>query len=91
MVLTFLLCGGTSFILLPSKIISPESGFTNPAIARNVVVLPHPEGPKSVINYFSFIYKFKFSNMVFSPNFTVTSLRSIIFFNYALPLCNPIC
>ena len=67
MVLTLLLCGGKSLIRSPSKIMSPLSGLTKPAIARRVVVLPHPDGPSSVINSFSFFYKFKFSSTVLSP------------------------
>ena len=33
---------------LPPIRISPEVGRSRPAIARSVVVLPHPEGPSSV-------------------------------------------
>src|SRR6266571_3637214 len=32
----------------PATSISPERGFSNPAIERKVVVLPQPEGPSSV-------------------------------------------
>ena len=30
--------------------ISPEVGFSKPAIMRSIVVLPQPEGPSSVTN-----------------------------------------
>ena len=33
---------------LPPIRISPEAGRSSPAMARSVVVLPHPEGPSSV-------------------------------------------
>ena len=33
---------------LPPIRISPDVGRSSPAIARSVVVLPHPEGPSSV-------------------------------------------
>ena len=31
----------------PANATSPESGISSPAISLNVVVLPHPEGPRS--------------------------------------------
>src|SRR5438094_836300 len=48
------LCGATktprsaSTIGLPEKMIRPASGRSRPAIIRKLVVLPHPEGPRSV-------------------------------------------
>src|ERR1700680_414334 len=37
-------------ITLPLTRISPASGSRNPAMSRNVVVLPHPEGPSRQMN-----------------------------------------
>src|SRR5579871_5299254 len=34
----------------PASVTRPESGCSNPAITRRVVVLPEPEGPSSVKN-----------------------------------------
>src|SRR5215216_518109 len=34
----------------PSNLIWPDVGSTRPATMRSVVVLPHPEGPRSVTN-----------------------------------------
>src|SRR6267143_7086553 len=33
---------------VPPIRISPDAGFSSPAIARSVVVLPHPDGPSKV-------------------------------------------
>lgn len=38
--------GATPAMLLPPIAMSPPSGAMNPAIMRNSVVLPHPEGPR---------------------------------------------
>src|SRR4030043_51198 len=38
----------SEIIGLPSMIMSPSSGFSNPAMQRRVVVLPHPLGPRRV-------------------------------------------
>src|ERR1700733_9163339 len=35
----------------PATSISPDTGRSRPAIERNVVVLPQPEGPSSVNNF----------------------------------------
>ena len=43
-------CGGNAVMLTPSSRMSPADGGTNPAIMRNVVVLPQPDGPSSEIN-----------------------------------------
>jgi hypothetical protein len=34
----------------PATEMRPLSGFSKPAISRNVVVFPHPEGPSRVTN-----------------------------------------
>src|SRR3979409_2684320 len=36
------------YMTVPATSISPEVGRSNPAIERNVVVLPQPDGPSSV-------------------------------------------
>src|SRR3954470_9176523 len=35
---------------LPASVIVPALGYSSPASMRNVVVLPHPEGPSSTTN-----------------------------------------
>jgi hypothetical protein len=35
---------------VPAMVMRPSSGAINPAVSRSKVVLPHPLGPKSVIN-----------------------------------------
>ena len=46
--------GGTTFpgseIVAPSSAMLPAVGFMNPAIIRNVVVLPQPDGPNRDTN-----------------------------------------
>ncbi len=42
--------GSRSLTTLPSMRISPWSGSSNPAIRRNVVVLPQPDGPTNTTN-----------------------------------------
>ena len=49
-VLSSLLCAGTVRRLFPSKLTIPESAVSNPAMILSVVDLPHPEGPRSVMN-----------------------------------------
>lgn len=51
----------------PSKMTLPASGVSKPPMIRRVVVFPQPDGPRSVINSFSRIYKFKSSNTTWSP------------------------
>ena len=51
------LCGGTSLILTPSKVTSPDVGVVKPPIILSVVVLPQPLGPRSVRNSESLIYR----------------------------------
>jgi len=34
----------------PATEMRPLSGFSKPAISRNVVVFPHPDGPRRVTN-----------------------------------------
>ena len=46
--------GGTLVLALaitrPSKAMEPSSGASKPAISRNKVVLPQPEGPSRAVN-----------------------------------------
>ncbi len=44
------LCGGAYVASFPSIQTSPESGCTKPAIIISIVVLPEPDGPRSVRN-----------------------------------------
>ena len=44
------LCTGTSVISAPLTKMRPVSGVSKPAIMRNVVVLPQPEGPRRAKN-----------------------------------------
>jgi hypothetical protein len=46
-VFTGLRFGGSPTTSRPSSSMRPESGFSNPAIMRSVVVFPHPEAPSS--------------------------------------------
>ena len=48
--LTFLRYGGTRETSWPSIRTSPSSGRSNPAMRRNVVVFPQPDGPSSERN-----------------------------------------
>src|SRR6266704_3671134 len=44
-------CSGGRFVISrPSNATLPESGTSNPAMMRSVVVLPHPDGPSSPKN-----------------------------------------
>ena len=42
-------CSG-ALITRPSMLIRPSLGAMNPAIIRNVVVFPHPDGPSNETN-----------------------------------------
>src|SRR4029079_10272749 len=46
-VFTSRLCGGRPTTSLPRSRIEPSSGSSKPPIIRSVVVLPHPDGPRS--------------------------------------------
>src|SRR5215471_5857217 len=43
-------CGGSLSMRMSPKLIRPDSSSAKPAISRNRVVLPQPEGPSSVKN-----------------------------------------
>src|SRR5262245_61767593 len=64
-------CGGISFIRRSLKRISPPSISTRPAMARSVVVLPHPDGPSSVRNSPSSTYRSRWSTTAF-PSYTLS-------------------
>src|SRR2546428_2767734 len=70
--------GGTSLTTRPSKAISPASGRSNPAIIRNVVVLPHPEPPTTDTSSPCLISSDSASTATVAPNRFVT-LRSEMF------------
>src|SRR3972149_9416210 len=42
--------GGTFVMSLPSRVICPVVGISNPATIRKVVVFPQPDGPKKDTN-----------------------------------------
>ncbi len=42
--------GALLVMSLPSTVIVPDVGFSNPAIIRSVVVLPQPDGPRNDTN-----------------------------------------
>ena len=52
-VLTCRFSGGNFVMSCPSNRMRPLSGSSKPPIRRSVVVLPQPDGPKSVRNSFS--------------------------------------
>ena len=66
-VFRFLLFGGRLVMSTPSKMTCPLSGVSKPPKIRSVVVFPHPDGPRSVINSFSRIYKFNSSSTRLFP------------------------
>lgn len=65
--------GGMLTMLMPSNRIWPESGRSNPAIMRNSVVLPQPEGPSRVKNSPFSIVMLTLFTAVKSPKRRVTS------------------
>src|SRR6516165_2112939 len=60
--------GGNAVTSRPSKRMRPESGSTNPAIERRVVVLPQPLGPSSDTSSPSPISMLRSSTAVVAPN-----------------------
>ena len=61
----------------PSSTIRPDVGFSNPAIMRSVVVLPHPDGPSSEKNSPAAISSRRRSTAVTSPKVFVRSRMSM--------------
>ena len=51
--------------------LTPASGVSNPAIIRRSVVLPHPEGPRSVVNA-------RLLNSMVSGGITVTPWKDFV-------------
>src|SRR4030088_1874570 len=69
--------GSTWAISLPSSRIRPSSGISKPAIIRNSVVLPQPEGPSSAKNSPALMSSDSRSTALKRPNFlTTASIRS---------------
>ncbi len=62
----------------PSMLISPEVGFSNPAIIRSMVVLPQPEGPSRVINSLSWKTSLNSFSTTTSPKAFVTCLMVMV-------------
>ncbi len=54
---------GLPKMLSPSTRMSPPLTSSRPHIMRMVVVLPHPDGPKSTMNSFLSIRRFKLSTI----------------------------
>ena len=79
-VLIGLLYGGNKEISCPFNKIVPSVGNSKPAIIRNVVVFPHPDGPKKVTNSPFLIFKLKCSTayVSLSINFLLTSHNSMM-------------
>ena len=75
--LTGRLAAGTYVTSAPSSRILPLVGSSKPAIIRNVVVLPQPEGPRSEKNSPLPIFRLTWSTAVTSPNCFVTSSRTM--------------
>src|SRR5262249_37116570 len=50
-------CGGSLSMRVPPKLIRPASSSAKPAMSRNRVVLPQPDGPSSVKNSPSPIFR----------------------------------
>ena len=73
---TLRFAGGTKLTSLPSRMMRPAVGSSNPAIMRSVVVLPQPLGPSIEKNSPPGISNVTSSTATVSPNFLVT--RSIL-------------
>src|ERR1017187_10310603 len=61
---------------------SPGSGNSNPAIVRNKVVLPEPDGPSSATSSPDSTLRLTLSSAVKSPNFFVAFLTSTLMQNF---------
>src|SRR5262249_5587623 len=66
--------GGRSLTTSPSITMSPEVGFSRPAMMRKSVVLPHPDGPSSTMNSPSRAVRLMPSTAMTSPNRLVMAL-----------------
>ena len=62
------LFGASVVMSFPSKMTFPLSGCSKPPMIRSVVVFPQPEGPRSVRNSFSRIYRFRSSRTICPSN-----------------------
>ena len=62
----------------PSMLISPEVGFSKPAIIRSMVVLPQPEGPSRVMNSLSWNTSLNSFRTTTSPKALVTCLMVMV-------------
>src|ERR1700709_2866523 len=68
--------GGTSLTTSPSIQISPEVISSSPAIIRNVVDLPQPDGPTSTTNSWSEISRSIPFTAWTPPSYSLTTLRT---------------
>src|SRR3990170_6390427 len=69
--------GGNGVTGRSPKRISPASGTSKPPIIRNVVVFPHPEGPRRVMSSPSWISRLSWRTAATLPN-RLTRPRSVI-------------
>src|SRR5574344_2191659 len=79
--------GAREVTSLSSKKILPVVGCSKPAIIRNKVVFPQPEGPNKVINSPSPIVKSMEGIIKLLPNFLVIPSKRTI--SFILPLSQP--
>ena len=61
----------------PARSMRPALGISSPAIMRSVVVLPHPDGPSSVINSPFSISRSRLRTAWKSPNRFSIALRTM--------------
>src|SRR6478609_6548509 len=83
--------GGIEAMLSPLSMISPDVGYSKPAIRRKRVVLPQPDGPRRVKNSFCRMATDASSTAenAYSPKpNTLETLRISIAFNPAI--CGPL-
>src|SRR5438552_232761 len=72
------LSGVSSFMRLPAMTTSPEVTRSSPAIIRNVVVLPQPEGPSRQTTSPAATFRSASRTATKSPNFLVIFLTSMV-------------
>src|SRR5688572_9620336 len=78
--------GDRSFMRRPATMMSPLVARSRPAIMRNVVVLPQPEGPRRQTTSPAETFKSTSRTATKSPNVFVTFLSSMVDMNPPSPL-----
>src|SRR5262245_12269048 len=85
--------GGRSFMRRPATITSPAVVCSRPAIIRNVVVFPQPDGPSRHTTSPAATERSTSFTATKAPNFLVAFLRSLVDMHATLPLdgaeCHP--